>query len=201
MGRDIYKCPYSHGQPFWCMSVPNNPVVRHSRQKYAVANELALRKLLILLTVVEHWCLCEEPNPSPVRHYPYYTWCNSLICKQVSVYGNLGVHPVVYNQCEYLWQKRGVFYFVRHVPSQTCYYNQYCRSLQLGLCMLSESLRRLGCLTKDSFRLLRFWCSSLLGWSLHSPHHVKPSQVHSTKNAVTLTWFRDMNIARPTPVD
>ena len=24
---------------------------------------------------------------------------------------------MVYNQCEYLWQKRGVFYFVRHVPN------------------------------------------------------------------------------------
>ena len=41
-------------------------------------------------------------------------------------------------------------------PFQTCHGNQYCRSLQLDLCMLLESLRRLGCLTKDSFRLLRF---------------------------------------------
>ena len=41
-------------------------------------------------------------------------------------------------------------------PSQTCHGNQCYRNLRLGLCMLSESLRRLGCLTKDSFRLLRF---------------------------------------------
>ena len=68
MGRVICKCPHTGWQPCWCMSVPNNPVVRHSRQKYAVANELVLRKLLILLTAVEHWRLQEEPNPSPVRH-------------------------------------------------------------------------------------------------------------------------------------
>ena len=59
--------------------------------------------------------------------------------------------------------------------SQTCHDKQCYKSLRLGLCMLSRNLHRLGCLTKDSFRLLRFWCSSLLGWSLHSPRHVKPS--------------------------
>ena len=68
MGRTIYKCPYTGWQPFWCMSVPNNPVVRHSRQKYAVANEPALRKLLILLTAVENWCLVGEPNPLHPHH-------------------------------------------------------------------------------------------------------------------------------------
>ena len=64
LGRIIYKCPHTGWQPFWWMSVPNNPVVRHSRQKYAVANELALRKLLILLTTVKNWCLLGEPNSS-----------------------------------------------------------------------------------------------------------------------------------------
>ena len=44
------------------MSVPNNPVVRHSRQKYAVANELALRKLLLFLTARIDWCLGKEVN-------------------------------------------------------------------------------------------------------------------------------------------
>ena len=68
VGRDIYKCPYTGGQPCWCVSVPNNPVVRHSRQKYAVANEPALRKLLILLTAVELWCLLGEPNPLHPHH-------------------------------------------------------------------------------------------------------------------------------------
>ena len=68
LGRVIYKCPHTGWQPCWCMSVPNNPVVRHSRQKYAVANEPALRKLLLLLTAFELWCLLEEPNSSRPHH-------------------------------------------------------------------------------------------------------------------------------------
>ena len=89
MGRTIYKCSYTGWQPFWCMSVPNNPVVRHSRQKYAVANELALRKLLILLTAVEHWRLYEEPNPSPVRHYQPYHVPNTLVCMHFMLLPNV----------------------------------------------------------------------------------------------------------------
>ena len=88
-GRVICKCPHTGWQPFWCMSVPNNPVVRHSRQKYAVANELALRKLLILLTAVEHWRLQEEPNPSPVRHYQPYHVPNTLVCMHFMLLPNV----------------------------------------------------------------------------------------------------------------
>ncbi|MGB2434012.1 MAG: DUF6538 domain-containing protein [Paracoccaceae bacterium] len=29
----------------------------------------------------------------------------------------MGVYPVASNQCEYLWQKHGVYYFKRKVPN------------------------------------------------------------------------------------
>ena len=60
LGRVIYKCPYTGWQPFWCMSVPNNPVVRHSRQANRIAIRFRTRKLLLLLTARIDWCLGKE---------------------------------------------------------------------------------------------------------------------------------------------
>ena len=44
------------------MSVPNNPVVRHSRRANRIAIRFRTRKLLLLLTARIDWCLGKEVN-------------------------------------------------------------------------------------------------------------------------------------------
>ena len=48
----------------------------------------------------------------------------------------MGVYPVVSNQCEYLWQKRGVYYFRRRVPNDV---QQHYERPQIVICLKTKS--------------------------------------------------------------
>jgi hypothetical protein len=48
----------------------------------------------------------------------------------------VGVYPVVSNQCEYLWQKRGVYYFRRKVPNDV---QQHYERSQIVICLKTKS--------------------------------------------------------------
>ena len=55
---------------------------------------------------------------------------------QYSAYGDLEVYPVVSNQCEYLWQKRGVYYFRRKVPNDV---RKHYERPQIVICLKTKS--------------------------------------------------------------
>ena len=55
---------------------------------------------------------------------------------QYSVYGDVEVYPVASNQCEYLWQKRGVYYFRRKVPNDV---RKHCQRPQVVMCLKTKN--------------------------------------------------------------
>ena len=110
--------------------------IQMSVQIIAIANEPPSAILLILLTRGVNCCCSKATSGVWGHHLAIILMYNTLICKQYSVYGDVGVYPVVSNQCEYLWQKRGVYYFRRKVPNDV---QQHYERSQIVICLKTKS--------------------------------------------------------------